>query len=195
MTGPDVSDRRPRRQTVALFAIVCGAFLVALWLGRANVLADRASLAGSLVLSAGLLVLSWIDLDRFLLPDALTRPLIVLGLAANVLLGGPVLWSVAGAVVGYGVIFGLNLYWRRFRGQEGIGLGDAKLLAAGGAWLGLFALPFILLVASGSALVLIGLLSLVSKSQWQQVYLPFGPALAFAIWLAWCLPQFVPHLA
>lgn len=195
MTDPDLFKPRPLGQTLAIFLGVLVAFLAVLWFGRDNILTDKVSIAGSLVLGTGLLLLSWVDLERYLLPDGLTGSLIVLGIAVNFMFGGPIWWSLAGALVGYGVIFGLNLYWRRFRGQEGIGLGDAKLLAAGGAWLGLFSLPLVLLVASGSVLALVGAMSLVSKAQLQQAYLPFGPALSFAIWLVWCLPHLVPVLS
>ncbi len=150
----------------------------------------------STIMSAGLalvlLVLAWIDLDRFLLPDVLTLPLIASGLLYAALFGSG-LWSgLAGAIVGYGLVAGLAYFWRVRLGREGIGLGDAKLLAAGGAWAGLFALPVTLLIASGSALLVVAVMAVLGKTVDRQLALPFGPMLALAIWTVWCLPFLAP---
>jgi len=73
----------------------------------------------------------------------------------------------------------MNFIYRTLKKQSGIGMGDAKLLAALGAWLGADALPEILLIASLSGLVG-GLLWLKwQKSQINHPF-PFGPFLAFA---------------
>ena len=101
---------------------------------------------------ATLLVLARVDAQTRLLPDVLTLPLLWAGLLFH--------WSggwvelddaVAGAAAGYGVLW---LIWAAFRGcsgRDGIGFGDLKLAAANGAWLGVEALPWALLVASLSA--------------------------------------------
>ncbi|MEO1188162.1 MAG: A24 family peptidase [Pseudomonadota bacterium] len=106
-------------------------------------------LIASLGLGTALLLLSYIDLRTGLLLDILTWPLVALGLgyAAH---QETLVSALSGAVAGYVLVAGLALTWRRMRGYEGIGLGDAKLLAAGGAWIGLPGLPLILLVASGT---------------------------------------------
>src|SRR3546814_16185239 len=52
------------------------------------------------------------------------------------------------ALLGFALLAGLGFFYRRWRGRDGLGLGDAKLAAAGGAWLGWAALPSILLLAS-----------------------------------------------
>ena len=109
-------------------------------------------LVASAVLASVLLALSYTDLRTGLLFDAMTLPLILLGLGYAAW-NGAVLMSVAGAIVGYALVAGLAAYWRRARGYEGIGLGDAKLLAAGGAWVGLAGLPILLLIASGTGLI------------------------------------------
>jgi leader peptidase (prepilin peptidase)/N-methyltransferase len=72
------------------------------------------------------------------------------------------------------------------RRRDGLGLGDAKLLAAGGAWLSWHALPSTLLIAAGFALVLALCASLAGKLRLSTATcVPFGPFLAGAIWLSW----------
>lgn len=148
-------------------------------------------LLASLILAATLLILSYVDLRTGLLLDVLTLPLILMGIGwaafAPVGTGAGLMNSVLGAIIGYGLIAGLAYAWRRFRGYEGIGLGDAKLLAAGGAWVGATALPLILFVASISGLLAALIVSQKSSKPGQRVALPFGPCLALGIWIVWCL--------
>ena len=142
-----------------------------------------------------LLYLSYIDLRSFRLPDVITLPLIVLGLCFNGLSSlrfvnfETALW---GALLGYGVLWLLNFLYRMVKKQDGIGMGDAKLLAALGAWLGWTVLPGLLLIASLAGIVG-GLIYLQWKRQNARNAFPFGPFLAFAgiIELLW--PQIIPH--
>lgn len=107
----------------------------------------------SAVLLGGLLALSVIDICSFRLPDWLTLPLIPAGLLAAWWLGDGILWHLAGAIIGYAGLVALELAYRSVRGRDGLGRGDAKLLAVGGAWCGAALLPVILLVASIAGLV------------------------------------------
>ena len=131
-----------------------------------------------------LLGLAWIDWRHFRLPDPLTLPLIVAGLAATAAAQPERLADhAAGAAVGYLLFRMLNVAYQRLRGREGLGEGDAKLLAAGGAWLGLLALPSVVLYAAG-----IGLLAAIPRGlragRWDGgLAIPFGPPLALTIWL------------
>src|SRR5262249_28336885 len=112
------------------------------------------------VLGWALLALAWIDLRRWLLPDALTLPLIALGLAAAAL----DLWDLAdraaAALLGYAAFRAIGWAYERFRGREGLGQGDAKLLGAAGAWLGIAALPQVVLLAAAAALAAAAVLAL-----------------------------------
>lgn len=100
-----------------------------------------------------LLTLAILDWRHFWLPDALTLPLVGLGLTIGTE-ATPVAMEdrAIGAVAGYGALLAIALAYRRARGRDGLGLGDAKLLAALGAWFGWQALPFILLTASALGL-------------------------------------------
>ncbi len=142
----------------------------------------------SAILAATLSWLSLIDLDRLLLPDTLTLCLVVAGLVAAGFGGWPTLVSSAiGAVAGYLIFTSVTLLFRWVRGIDGLGGGDAKLLAAGGAWLGWTALPIVVFAAS-----LLGLLwALAGRArvtEWDAGRrLAFGPFLAIGIWTAWCV--------
>jgi leader peptidase (prepilin peptidase)/N-methyltransferase len=133
-----------------------------------------------------LLALGWIDWRRFILPDALTLPLIVLGLAAAWGLAPDELWDrLAGAVCGYLLLWGVAWLYRRLRGRDGLGLGDAKLLAAAGAWVGAGGLPSVLAGAAIAALAAAGGMMLAGRRLDRHTALPFGPFLAAATWLVW----------
>ncbi len=140
----------------------------------------------SCLLGWSLLALAWIDWHTLRLPDALTLPLMALGLAAAWADSSAALASgLVGALAGYAALFGLSVIYRRLRGREGLGQGDAKLLAAGGAWLGWQALPWVVLLAALLGLAVAGLHRMRGGELTAQTALPFGPPLAAAIWIAW----------
>lgn len=125
------------------------------------------------------------DVARYRLPDALTAPLLGLGLGLAALTGDVVV-HVLTAAAAYGVCWGISEAWLRWRGRDGLGLGDAKLIAAAGAWLGPHALPDALLIACA-----VGALWALAASLRHGFDagrpIPFGPAIALgfaARWLA-----------
>jgi leader peptidase (prepilin peptidase)/N-methyltransferase len=140
------------------------------------------------VLGWWLLALGWIDLRSWLLPDALTLPLIIAGLAAAFLFSPDQLTDRAlGAALGYLSLIAIAALYRALRGREGLGGGDAKLLAASGAWLGAAALPQVVLFAALSALATAACLRLAGIRLGIHSALPFGPFLALATWVLWLL--------
>lgn len=140
----------------------------------------------TLLLGSVLVVLSCIDIETYLLPDALTLPLAGLGLLFCVVLGwDEFVWRVAAALTGYGTLYGVAALYRRSRGHDGLGMGDAKLFAAAGAWLGFDGLPSVLLAASLIALAFAGLALARGVAINGQTRIPFGPYLAFGFWLVW----------
>lgn len=125
-----------------------------------------------------LLALAAIDLETGYLPDALTFPLLIGGLAANAVdLFAPLPQSVLGAAVGYGGFEAIRIAYARIRGREGLGGGDAKLLGAIGGWLGASALPGVVFLAS---LMTLGVALAAGRSKSPERSLPFGPGLAAA---------------
>ncbi|WP_162305888.1 prepilin peptidase [Oleisolibacter albus] len=133
-----------------------------------------------------LTLLAWSDLRTGLLPDRLTLTLLASGAAATALLDGArPLDHVLGALAGYGVLRLLAGLYRRVRGHDGLGQGDAKLLAGLGAWTGWQALPGLLFLAAAGGLAALLLARMRgSRPDWRAP-LPFGPFLAGAGWLAW----------
>ena len=134
-----------------------------------------------LVLTAFLIALTFIDADTQYLPDQLTLPLIWLGLLANYV-GGLVSLqqAVLGAVCGYMSLWLLNFVHKLWRGFDGMGAGDFKLLAALGAWLGAAVLPVIVFIAA-----LVGVVAAVVLKAAKSQPIAFGPCLAIAGWLVW----------
>lgn len=133
-------------------------------------------------LMAILVYLAYYDLRTFRLPDVITLPLILLGLLFNSLSNQRFISfqdAIIGAILGYTCLWLLNLLYRIVKKQDGIGMGDAKLLAALGAWLGWFALPSILLMASLTGLIG-GIIWLQWNKQSHRSAFPFGPFLAIA---------------
>ncbi|WP_390216589.1 prepilin peptidase [Brenneria goodwinii] len=135
-------------------------------------------LAGALLLLPWLLTLAAIDARTWLLPDALTLPLLWLGLGFNLFdTFVPLAQAVAGAMAGYLLPWCLLWGFKLLRGKDGLGYGDLKLLAALGAWLGWQALPHLLLIAAGGGI----LATLIQRGLTRQ---SVAQPLAFGPWLA-----------
>ena len=165
-------------------AVELGALVVALWAASAT---DGAMLWASCALGWVLLALAAIDFREEWLPDVLTLPLLAGGLLVNGLNDPPhLIGCVVGAMAGFAVFAAIRWAYRRWRGREGLGLGDAKLLAAAGAWLSWESLPSVVLLAAviGLAMALIAAWR-GGRSMALDQQLPFGPALCAAIWLVW----------
>jgi leader peptidase (prepilin peptidase)/N-methyltransferase len=140
----------------------------------------------SCVLAWSLLALGFIDARAGILPDELTLPLVLLGVGVNGMSGSMSLVdSALGAISGYLFVIAVRWIYTRWRRREGIGLGDAKLLAAAGAWLGWIGLPSVLLIASLLALSGALILALRGRRLSGDVSIPFGPALCAALWIVW----------
>lgn len=135
--------------------------------------------------SFALIALTFIDLDKMLLPDQITLPLMWAGLLCALLGWSPVSLSdaVIGAMAGYLSLW--SLYWgfKLLTGKEGMGYGDFKLLAALGAWLGWQLLPFVVLLSSLVGAVC-GIILMRLQSSDSQTPFSFGPYLAIAGWMA-----------
>ena len=138
---------------------------------------------GGVVLVSYLVSLTWIDFKTLYLPTHLTNAMLWLGLFFN-LFGHftAISNAVLGAVVGYVTLSIIYWVFKWWTDQEGLGLGDAKFLAALGAWLGWHALGPLLLLGSVLSLVVVGLLMLVGRYQKGQP-VPFGPGMAVAAYM------------
>lgn len=171
-------------------AIATGAFLLLYGLLGVPMLWRTEAIPGliiiSLVLALALAALSAIDLNRYELPDAITLPLVGLGLIVSYGVGlMPLWWSAVSAGLGFALLAGVARIYHHVRGRAGLGLGDAKLLAASGAWLGADAIPTVLLWATGAALACVVVASLRHAGLSGATRIPFGPFLCFGTWLVW----------
>jgi leader peptidase (prepilin peptidase)/N-methyltransferase len=142
-----------------------------------------AALAG-LALTWGLIALSFIDVDRQLLPDDLTLPLLWAGLLFNIFaVFVPLSSAVIGAAAGYISLWLVYQLFKLTTGKEGMGYGDFKLFAVLGAWLGWQSLPLIILLASLVGAVA-GISFIVFFGHDRRMPIPFGPFLCAAGWIA-----------
>jgi leader peptidase (prepilin peptidase)/N-methyltransferase len=141
----------------------------------------------SFALGCWLLPLAIIDARSFWLPDSLTLTLIPAGLLACWLLDPDSLPAhIIGAAAGFVLFFAVSWAYRRFRGREGLGGGDAKLLAGLGAWDGWTGLPDIILLAALGGLLFAAAQALVARRLPDAAQrLAFGPFLCLAGWLVW----------
>lgn len=137
-----------------------------------------------LVLTWSLLVLSLIDAEHQLLPDAIVLPVLWLGLLIN---SQSILTSLPdalfGAMAGYLSLWSVFWLFKLVTGKEGMGYGDFKLLAMLGAWGGWQILPLTIILSSMVGAIL-GVIILRLQSKGLAQPLPFGPYLAIAGWIA-----------
>ncbi len=140
----------------------------------------------SLFLAAALIALSIMDLRTMRLPDTITLPLAAMGPILAYALGwGDPLWHIGSAMAGFLCLALLSQAYLALRRRAGLGLGDAKLLAGAGAWLGLEALPSVLLWACGAALLAVFAALLLNRRIEASTPIPFGPFLSLGFWLVW----------
>lgn len=136
----------------------------------------------ALLFTYALIALTFIDIDEHILPDCITLPLLWVGLALNsfdVFTSAP--QAIWGALLGFSLLWLVDRLYYIIRKRTGIGMGDCKLLAALGAWLGASALVPIILIASVMGL-LVALICLALKRLQYDAPIPFGPFLAIAAW-------------
>lgn len=135
---------------------------------------------GAILLVWSLIALTFIDFDTTYLPDAITLPLLWIGLLFNLGATYTDLHSaVIGAMAGYLALWSVYWTFKLLTGKEGMGYGDFKLLAALGAWQGWQMLPLIILLSSMVGAV-VGVLLIVLAKRGRDVPIPFGPYLAAA---------------
>lgn len=155
----------------------------------------------STILAGPMLAIAWFDWREYRIPDILSLPSIPAGLlASGALVDSAMPWvdpgHAIGSLAGGAAFFLVRELYYRFRGHDGLGLGDIKLAAAAGAWTGWQGVSNVVLFAALATLAAI----LVSRAaatlagaqpqklEPQQV-IPFGVTLAPAIWIVWLLQQ------
>ena len=124
-------------------------------------------------------IIFFIDLKHYIIPNVLTFPLMVLGFIKSF---DPNLNSIfpnyinslIGGIFGYVIIWSIIFFYKQVKNKEGMGLGDAKLLAVIGFWFGWVAIPFVIFISSIIALISV-IPSLLNKTRKFSSQIPFGP--------------------
>ena len=171
--------------------IEIAALAVAAWATVA--LPDLLLIWAGCLLGWSLLGAAMVDSRHLMLPDVLVLPLIPAGILLHGWLAGDV-WidHLAGALLGFVLFAVISLAYRGLRRREGLGLGDAKLLAAAGAWVGWVGLPSVVMLGAVFGLVTALAMRMTGREVGRVTELPFGPALALAFWLVWLYGPLVP---
>ena len=125
------------------------------------------------------IIIFFIDLKHFIIPNSLTFSMMVLGFVKSfdqnlISLFPNYFNSLLGGILGYGIIWSIIFFYKLIRNKEGMGLGDAKLLAVIGFWFGWIAIPFVIFSSSIIALITV-IPSLLNKSKKLSSEIPFGP--------------------
>ena len=167
----------PRHMAIEIAAAGIGAAALALH-------PDSAGVAGA-VFGWILLALLVLDIEHMWLPDALTLPLLVLGLNIGLEMPPALVDRFIGAAAGYATLALIAGGYKGMTGRVGMGGGDPKLFAAIGAWLGWVALPFVLVLAATLGLVLAGHDRLAGRAVTRHSRVPLGALLAAAAWALW----------
>ena len=132
------------------------------------------------ILSIFFIIIFFIDLKHYIIPNVLTFPLMIIGFVKsfdpnlNTNIFPNYLNSLIGGFIGYIIIWSIIYLYKKIRNKEGMGLGDAKLLAAIGFWFGWMSIPFVIFTSSVVALVFV-VPSLIKKSVKMSSQIPFGP--------------------
>ena len=133
-----------------------------------------------LILSVFFIIIFFIDLKHYIIPDVLTFPLMIIGFVKsfdpnlNTSIFPNYLHSLIGGIFGYLIIWSIIYFYKKLRNKEGMGLGDAKLMAAIGFWFGWVSIPFTIFISSVVALILV-IPSLINQSRKMSSEIPFGP--------------------
>lgn len=174
--------QRPRLHALLLAALYASIAIAVLGIGAWSLpmLAIAATLAGLLIGA------SVVDIRQLRLPDWINAAILLLGLATAALGGlAAVGWSAAAATAGFALLWLVGEVYHLVRGIRGIGLGDAKLLGAGLAHVGIGALPSVVLIAAAAALLAVAVVRLAGTRVAWHDRIAFGPFLALAIWIVW----------
>lgn len=148
----------------------------------------------SSLLGCAMLAIALSDARSFIVPDRISLPMIPLGLLAASLTtttidpNVAVLYHSAAALVAGIAFYTLSRGFLLIRGHEGLGLGDAKLAAVAGAWVGAEGVTIVVLLASLGAIAFVLFLSLFQgRAVDRRTMIPFGAFLAPAIWVVWSI--------
>lgn len=160
-----------------------GALVTAIWV---LAVVDEAFIVYSCLLGWTLMTLSLIDIRVLRIPDILSGFVLVSGMVLSIAFFRPTfLDHVLGIAAGFAVLFVVRHAYYRFRGRQGLGNADERLLAAGGAWIGVAGTFSALLLAAVFGILAVFIANVSGRKISGTDAIPFGPFLAAGIWLTW----------
>ena len=133
-----------------------------------------------IILSIFFIIIFFIDLKHYIIPNELTFPLMLIGFIKsfdpnlNQTIFPNYINSLLGGFFGYAIIWLIIFFYKKVRNKEGMGLGDAKLMAVIGFWFGWLSIPFTIFISSFVALIF-SIPSLIKKNKNMATQIPFGP--------------------
>ena len=132
-----------------------------------------------MILSLSFIIIFFIDLKHYIIPNVLTFSMMVLGFVKSFdpnlnPMFPNYINSLIGGIFGYGIIWSIIFFYKQIRKKEGMGLGDAKLFAVIGFWFGWISIPFIIFFSSIIALIKVAP-DLMKNSKKMSTQIPFGP--------------------
>lgn len=182
----------PPATTAGLVAAFLAPVLALVWFADVSqtVQLETVAIVSASTLVIMLISISLFDIAQFRLPDPLVAAILGVGLVVAAV-GGTMdlLHGCVGAAIGFGALWLVRYAYRSLRSREGLGLGDVKLLGAGGAWVGADGLALVVTIAAGAALVAVALTKLARPNFDLAQRIAFGPFLAWGIWIVWILGQ------
>ena len=134
------------------------------------------------ILSISFIIIFFIDLKHFIIPNEITYPLMVIGFIKsfdpnlNMDLFPNFMNSLIGGLFGYMIIWLIIFIYKKLRNKEGMGLGDAKLLSVIGFWFGWVSIPFVIFFSSAVALLIV-IPDVIRNKKNLSSQIPFGPYL------------------
>ncbi len=151
-----------------------------------------------MILSLSFIIIFFIDLKHFIIPNVLTFSMMALGFVKSFdpnlnPMFPNYINSLIGGIFGYGIIWSIIFFYKQIRKKEGMGLGDAKLMAVIGFWFGWVSIPFVIFLSSVLALVMI-VPSLIKKTKSMTTEIPFGPYIIAATIIYIIFSDFLKNL-
>ena len=148
-----------------------------------------------IILALTFIIIFFVDLKHYIIPNSLTFPLMVLGFIKSFdpnlnEIFPNYINSLIGGVFGYGIIWSIIFFYKVIRNKEGMGLGDAKLLAVIGFWFGWISIPFVIFISSVVALITVTP-SLMKKSKKLTSEIPFGPFIIISALIYFVIGDFL----
>jgi leader peptidase (prepilin peptidase)/N-methyltransferase len=146
-----------------------------------------AELLKNFAFNLALVTTVFIDIEFRIIPDRFSLGCWAVAILASLLWGVPsIVESLSGGALGFGIFFAMAWGYEKLKGIEGLGFGDVKMMGWLGSWIGIFGVPFVILVASLTGLMA-GLVAMKTSREGLKTAIPFGPFLSLGAYVVWIM--------